>query len=110
MIMAAIEALNDSYGSSKSAIAKHIESTYGDLPESHTTLLAHHLNKMKDTGELVLVKNNYMKPDPNTVVRSRPKRHRLQLRFQLSFQLFSWSSLSGVRLHSFLWLPQQEQS
>ncbi|CAN6727851.1 unnamed protein product [Malus baccata var. baccata] len=72
MIMAAIEALNDSNGSSKSAIAKHIESTYGDLPESHVALLAHHLNKMKDTGELVLVKNNYMKPDPN----APPKRGR----------------------------------
>ncbi|XP_068333139.1 HMG-Y-related protein A-like [Pyrus communis] len=72
MIMAAIEALNDINGSSKSAIAKHIESTYGDLPESHAALLAHHLNKMKDTGELVLVKNNYMKPDPN----APPKRGR----------------------------------
>ncbi|KAM3016593.1 hypothetical protein FF2_000593 [Malus domestica] len=107
MIMAAIEALNDSNGSSKSVIAKHIESTYRDLPESHTALLAHHLNKMKDTDELVLVKNNYMKPDPNAVVRPRPKRHHLQLRFQLPLQLFSWSSLSGVRLLSFLRLPQQ---
>ncbi|TQD96760.1 hypothetical protein C1H46_017653 [Malus baccata] len=63
--MAAIEALNDSNGLSKSAIAKHIESTYGDLPETHATLLAHHLNMMKNTSELVLVKNNYMKPNPN---------------------------------------------
>ncbi|KAM1086394.1 hypothetical protein ACFX2B_011907 [Malus domestica] len=102
MIMVAIEALNDSNESSKSAIAKHIESTYGDLPKSHTTLFAHHLNKMKDTDKLVLVKNNYMKPDPNAAVHPRPKRHRIQLRFQLPFQLFSWSSLSGVRLHSFL--------
>ncbi|KAM1282498.1 hypothetical protein ACFX2I_022931 [Malus domestica] len=79
MIKGAIEALNDSNGSSKSAIAKHIESTYGDLPKSHTALLAHHLNRMKDTGELVLVKNNYIKPDPNAEVYPRPRRHRLQL-------------------------------
>ncbi|KAM0997826.1 hypothetical protein ACFX2I_007642 [Malus domestica] len=51
MIMATIKALNDSNGSSKSEIAKHIKSMYGDLPESHAALLAHHLNKMKDTGE-----------------------------------------------------------
>ncbi|KAM1091743.1 hypothetical protein FF1_019193 [Malus domestica] len=67
MIKAAIEALNNSNRSSKFAIVKHIESTYGDLLESHTALLAYHLNKMEDTSELVLVKNNYMKPDPNAV-------------------------------------------
>ncbi|KAM1065925.1 hypothetical protein ACFX13_021716 [Malus domestica] len=72
LIMVAIEALNDSNGSSKSAIAKHIKSTYGDLPKTHAALLAHHLNMMKNTSELVLVKNNYMKPDPN----APPKRGR----------------------------------
>ncbi|KAH7516313.1 hypothetical protein FEM48_Zijuj10G0121900 [Ziziphus jujuba var. spinosa] len=72
MIMTAIESLNDKNGSNKSAISKHIESTYGDLPAAHTTLLTHHLNRMKQNGELVLVKNNYMKPDPN----APPKRGR----------------------------------
>ncbi|KAM1171012.1 hypothetical protein ACFX15_020853 [Malus domestica] len=72
LIMVAIEALNDSNGSSKSAIAKHIKSTYGDLLKTHAALLAHHLNMMKNTSELVLVKNNYMKPDPN----APPKRGR----------------------------------
>lgn len=72
MIMAAIEVLNDPNGSNKSAIAKQIESTYGDLPPVHSTLLAHHLNKMKLSGELVMVKNNYMKRDPN----APPKRGR----------------------------------
>ncbi|OAY25272.1 HMG-Y-related protein B [Manihot esculenta] len=72
MIMAAIEALDDKDGSNKSAISKQIESTYPDLPAAHTTLLAHHLNKMKQSGQLVMVKNNYMKPDPN----APPKRGR----------------------------------
>ncbi|XP_061991526.1 HMG-Y-related protein B-like [Rosa rugosa] len=72
MIMAAIEALNESEGSNKTSIAQQIESTYGDLPPAHATLLAHHLNKMKQSGELVFVKNNYMKPDPN----APPKRGR----------------------------------
>ncbi|KAG5532140.1 hypothetical protein RHGRI_026677 [Rhododendron griersonianum] len=65
MIMAAIEALNDESGSNKSAISRQIEATYGELPAAHTTLLSHHLNKMKQGGQLVMVKNNYMKPDPN---------------------------------------------
>ncbi|KAI7993672.1 HMG-Y-related protein A [Camellia lanceoleosa] len=66
MILAAIEALDDKNGSNKSAISKHIEDTYGELPPAHTTLLSHHLNKMKQSGQLVMVKNNYMKPDPNS--------------------------------------------
>ncbi|XP_012077821.1 HMG-Y-related protein B isoform X2 [Jatropha curcas] len=65
MILAAIEALNEQNGSNKTSISKYIESKYGELPASHTTLLTHHLNRMKDTGELVFWKNNYMKPDPS---------------------------------------------
>ncbi|KAG6579257.1 HMG-Y-related protein A [Cucurbita argyrosperma subsp. argyrosperma] len=72
MIMTAIEALNDKNGVSKTAITKQIESTYGDLPPAFTTLLAHHLDVMKQTGKLLFVKNNYMKPDPN----APPKRGR----------------------------------
>ncbi|XP_050373711.1 HMG-Y-related protein B-like [Argentina anserina] len=72
MIMDAIEALNESEGSNKTSIAQKIESTYSDLPEAHPTLLTHHLNLMKQSGELAFVKNNYMKPDPN----APPKRGR----------------------------------
>ncbi|KAM7519815.1 hypothetical protein LguiB_018777 [Lonicera macranthoides] len=63
MIFAAIDAEKE--GSNKSSISKFIESTYGDAPAGHTNLLTEHLNKMKDNGDLVLVKNNYMRPDPN---------------------------------------------
>ncbi|KAJ8770083.1 hypothetical protein K2173_010128 [Erythroxylum novogranatense] len=72
MIMAAIEALNDKDGSNKTAISRQIESTNSDLPAAHATLLSHHLNKMKQSGQLVMVKNNYVKPDPN----APPKRGR----------------------------------
>ncbi|XP_031111171.1 HMG-Y-related protein B-like [Ipomoea triloba] len=65
MIMAAIEELNDKNGSNKSTISRQIEETYGAMPPAHQTLLSHHLNKMRQSGQLVLVKNNYMKPDPN---------------------------------------------
>ncbi|XP_044488778.1 HMG-Y-related protein B-like [Mangifera indica] len=72
MIMAAIEALNEKTGSSKAAISKQMELAYSDLSAAHSTLLSHHLNKLKESGQLVMVKNNYMKPDPN----APPKRGR----------------------------------
>ena len=82
MIIRAIEALNDPNGSNKSSISKYIESTYGDLPAGHSALLSHHLNRMKDTGELVFWKNNYYKPDPNAPPRrgrGRPPKPKVPL-------------------------------
>ncbi|MFQ6637411.1 hypothetical protein Gotur_012704 [Gossypium turneri] len=52
MILEAIEALNEKEGSSMSSIAKHIDSTHSDLPASHSTLLSHHLNQMKQMGQI----------------------------------------------------------
>lgn len=72
MIMKALEALGDSNGANKSAISNYIESTYGELPEGHSTLLSNQLDKMKESGEIVFLKNNYMKPDPS----APPKRGR----------------------------------
>ncbi|KAH0678242.1 hypothetical protein KY284_019327 [Solanum tuberosum] len=65
MIMEAIDALNEEEGSNKSAIWRQIEGTHGTLPPAHGTLLAHHLNQMKQAGQLVMLKNNYMKPNPD---------------------------------------------
>ncbi|KAJ0228854.1 hypothetical protein HA466_0321440 [Hirschfeldia incana] len=65
MIMEAIEASNDAKGCSKTAILKHIETTQTHLPPSHLTLLDYHLNQMKQSGQIVILKNNYMKPDTN---------------------------------------------
>ncbi|KAL2944020.1 HMG-Y-related protein A [Bienertia sinuspersici] len=71
MIIAAIDALNEHMGSNKTSISKYIESKYQNLPAGHSTLLKHHLNRMKDTGEIIFWKNNYMKPDPNFIRRGR---------------------------------------
>lgn len=65
LILAAIEAVDDKNGANKTTISKHIESIYGQLPAAHSTLLSHHLNRMKQSGELLLYKNNYIKPGPN---------------------------------------------
>lgn len=72
MIMTAVTALSPNV-SNKSAISKYIESEHEDLPAGHSTLLAHHLNKLKESGELLFAKNNYTKPDSNTAI---PKRGR----------------------------------
>ncbi|KAF9587042.1 hypothetical protein IFM89_039728 [Coptis chinensis] len=72
MIFAAIDSLNDKNGSNRSAISTYIESTYGDLPEAHFNIMTEHLNKLKDSGEVVFLKNNYMRPNPN----APPKRGR----------------------------------
>ncbi|KVH96210.1 HMG-Y-related protein B-like [Cynara cardunculus var. scolymus] len=65
LILSAIEAVDDKNGANKSSISKQIEATYGSLPAAHSTLLSHHLNKMKASGQLLIIKNNYVKPDPN---------------------------------------------
>ncbi|KVH92096.1 HMG-Y-related protein A-like [Cynara cardunculus var. scolymus] len=75
MILEAIDGLKQKEGSNKSSISNFIESTYGDLPDGHINELTDHLNKLKDSGDLVFVKNNYMRPDPNAPLkrgRGRP--------------------------------------
>ncbi|RDX93260.1 hypothetical protein CR513_24505, partial [Mucuna pruriens] len=71
MIMKAIEALGMN-GGNKTTISTYMKSTYGKLPPTHSILLSSHLNKMKESGEIVFWKNNYMKPNPN----AQPKRGR----------------------------------
>ncbi|CAL5189865.1 unnamed protein product [Lathyrus oleraceus] len=72
LILKAIDSLNEPNGSNKSAISNYIESVYGELPEGHSVVLLYHLNQMKESGDLVFAKNNYLRPDPN----APPKRGR----------------------------------
>ena len=60
MISEAIGALKEKNGSSKRAISKYIESAYKEvLPSTHSTLLTHHLKRLKNNGLLVMVKKSY---------------------------------------------------
>nr|GEX05278.1 hypothetical protein [Tanacetum cinerariifolium] len=68
MIIAAICALKDKDGSSRQAIAKYIEKEYMNLPPTHPTLLTNHLKRMKNEGELIMVKHSYMLPPPRSSV------------------------------------------
>ncbi|GFZ16763.1 high mobility group A5 [Actinidia rufa] len=60
MITAAITALKEKNGSSRQAIAKYIEGAYSRLPSNHSALLTHHLKRLKNSGQLVMVKHSYM--------------------------------------------------
>ncbi|KAK9115239.1 hypothetical protein Syun_022036 [Stephania yunnanensis] len=81
MILAAIAGLNDENGSSKSAISKYIEGAFNGLPSDHSVQLTNSLNQMKESGELVYSKNNFMLKDPNAPPkrgRGRPPKPKLQ--------------------------------
>ncbi|KAL2504480.1 high mobility group A [Abeliophyllum distichum] len=77
MIMEALDALQQKEGANKSSLSKYIESKYGDLPAGHANLLSAHLTAMKDSGELLFVKNNYLRPGsdaPPKRGRGRPRK------------------------------------
>ncbi|KAJ0047925.1 hypothetical protein Pint_17022 [Pistacia integerrima] len=71
MISSAITALKEKDGSSKRAIAKYIEKVYANLlPPNHSALLTHHLKRLKNTGQLVMVKKSYKLPRSDDVAAS----------------------------------------
>lgn len=80
MILAAIDGLGDKNGSNKSAISKYIEGKYGELPPAHASLLTAHLARMKESGELIFLKNSYFRADapdaPPKRGRGRPPKSR----------------------------------
>ncbi|XAR63954.1 hypothetical protein NMG60_11024123 [Bertholletia excelsa] len=67
MITSAITALKEKNGSSRQAIAKYIEKAYANLPSTHSALLTHHLKRLKNSGQLVMVKHSYMLPGPRSI-------------------------------------------
>ncbi|KAL0924658.1 hypothetical protein M5K25_005507 [Dendrobium thyrsiflorum] len=69
-ILAAIAAVGEKEGLNKSEISKYIETTYSEsLPEGHEAALSDALSKMKESGELLFVKNSYLKADPSSTPR-----------------------------------------
>lgn len=100
MITAAITALKEKDGSSRQAIAKYIERVYSDLPPNHSALLTQHLKRLKNCGELVMVKHSYAlprsptqsQPDPAGNALSpkrrpgRPPKPKLEQQPQFQFQ------------------------
>ncbi|XP_019164940.1 PREDICTED: trichohyalin-like [Ipomoea nil] len=52
MIQRAIESLNEEGGSSEEAISEYIVKENSSLPWAHTTLLSHHLRKLRESNEI----------------------------------------------------------
>ncbi|XP_074579632.1 HMG-Y-related protein A-like [Curcuma longa] len=59
MIMEAISALG---GADRLAISNHIDFNNSDLPRDHVALVALHLYRLTESGELLLVDEKYSKP------------------------------------------------
>ncbi|KAG5041814.1 hypothetical protein JHK82_013913 [Glycine max] len=76
MIYTAIGALKERDGSSKRAIGKYIEQVYKDLPPTHPALLTHHLNRLKSSALLVLVKKSYKLPGSHHLPALQPQKTR----------------------------------
>ncbi|KAM7479654.1 hypothetical protein LguiA_027867 [Lonicera macranthoides] len=72
MITAAIAALKEKDGSSRQAIAKYIESQYSNLPSTHSTLLTQTLKRLKNSGQLVMIKHSYALPSSAPIPLSIP--------------------------------------
>ncbi|KAL2554447.1 winged-helix DNA-binding transcription factor family protein [Forsythia ovata] len=62
MITAAIARLKEKNGSSRRVIAKYIETQYTNLPPTHSALLTHNLKRLKNNGQIVMVKHSYKFP------------------------------------------------
>ncbi|KAK0604289.1 hypothetical protein LWI29_014190 [Acer saccharum] len=68
MIYATITTLKKKNRSSKIAIGKHIEQSYSNLPANHSTLLTQHLQRLKNTEHLLMVKKSYKLPRCDALV------------------------------------------
>nr|GMD82677.1 HMG-Y-related protein A-like [Ipomoea batatas] len=67
MILEALHVLKQKERVNKFGISKYIESKYGGMSDAHSKLLTFHLERiMKQSGDLIFLKNNYIKPGPDT--------------------------------------------
>lgn len=57
MILTALGELNEKTGSSVESISQHLEKNYDNLPFAHSVLLKHHLEKLCETGEILVTRD-----------------------------------------------------
>ncbi|GMP93592.1 hypothetical protein CsSME_00043355 [Camellia sinensis var. sinensis] len=73
MIYRAIMELKEPEGSTEESISEFIRKRYDDLPWAHFTLLKHHLQKLCESGEIVVTSNEcYLVADGITSLNSGP--------------------------------------
>ncbi|MCD7450586.1 hypothetical protein HAX54_007382 [Datura stramonium] len=78
MIEKALRELNEKGGSSEDSIAKFIKKEYDSLPWAHMTLLKHHLQKMSEKGEILMIDGGrFLLPaDSENLSRKRQKKRK----------------------------------
>ncbi|KAF5188242.1 17.4 kDa class III heat shock protein [Thalictrum thalictroides] len=65
LILTAVDALKAKNApTNRAPISEHIEASYGHVVRINSTLLNVHLKAMLNTGKLILVNNNYLRPPP----------------------------------------------
>ncbi|KAL8531841.1 hypothetical protein ACS0TY_008444 [Phlomoides rotata] len=57
MIETSLKDLNEKTGSSVESISQHLEKSYDNLPFAHSVLLKNHLEKLGETGEIVVTRD-----------------------------------------------------
>ncbi|KAJ7945132.1 HMG-Y-related protein A [Quillaja saponaria] len=78
MIHEAISELNEEDGSTEEAISNYIKIKYKNLPVAHATILSHHLQKLCQVGEIILVsKTCYMLKGKHDYVGRRERGQKL---------------------------------
>ncbi|KAK4373351.1 hypothetical protein RND71_008735 [Anisodus tanguticus] len=80
MIEQALQELGEEGGSSEDSISKFIKKEYDSLPWAHTTLLKHHLQKMSEKGEVLMIGGRYLLPGDSENLNPKRKRKRKRRR------------------------------
>ncbi|CAN4124956.1 unnamed protein product [Withania somnifera] len=81
MIEKALQELDEKGGSTEDSIAKFLKKEYESLPWAHMTLLKHHLQKMSENGEIVMIDGGrFLLPGDSESSNRKRKRRRKYLR------------------------------
>ncbi|KAJ8564768.1 hypothetical protein K7X08_001228 [Anisodus acutangulus] len=80
MIEQALQELGEEGGSSEDSISKFIKKEYDSLPWAHTTLLKHHLQKMSEKGEVLMIGGRFLLPGDSENLNPKRKRKRKRRR------------------------------
>ncbi|KAL2233319.1 UNVERIFIED_CONTAM: hypothetical protein Sindi_1511900 [Sesamum indicum] len=74
MIERALQELNDRRGSSEDSISQFLEKAYNNLPWADSALLKHHLQKLYESGDIVITRDKkYMLAAQNPSLKSSTK-------------------------------------
>lgn len=80
MIERALTELNEKWGSSEESILQYLEKRYDNLPWVHSVLLKHHLEKLCESGDIVMTRDKrYGLPgclNSSTEVKRKPRRRK----------------------------------